>query len=164
MAVQKPVLGNASHLNGRPVADAAPTNGQPLVWNTSDGCYEPGTVAATTLAATATVALALTGAQQDAVSAALVNGVIPVASRSIFITKGSAAALTLAAPTVTTDDGKLIRVFATTAFAHTVTTPASKINGSLHLATFANVGDGITFEAYQGVWYVDPASTTVVIS
>ncbi len=92
-----------------------------------------------------------TGASGEVESA---DGAIGITAGQAIITKGSAATLTLAAPTVTTDDYKILRIEDTTGFAHTVTTPANKINGSLHIVTFdANKGSFIELLAYQGVWY-----------
>jgi hypothetical protein len=104
----------------------------------------------------------LTGGQQDNVSAALVDGAIAIKTGTVAITKAGVAALTLAAPTATTDDGKVLTIIATTANAHTVTTPAAKLNG-LHIATFGGaVGDSLVLEAYQGVWYTRSARNVVV--
>jgi hypothetical protein len=53
------------------------------------------------------------------------------------------------------NDGNCLFVISTTAFAHTITTAAGKINGTLHIATFAAaVGNWIEFEAFNGIWYV----------
>lgn len=77
------------------------------------------------------------------------------------ITKASAAALTLAAPTAGTDDGIQLQFISTTAAAHTITTPAAGDirdgNTSDHdtVATFnAHIGANCTLQAYNGVWYV----------
>jgi hypothetical protein len=215
MAVIKPVLGNASHLNGRQVADAVPADGEALVWSVADQCYEPGTVSAslvgnipesqvtslvsdlalkaplasptftghpvgvtetpgtnsTRLASTAyaDAAVAVEAAARAAALTAnevdLVDGAIALKNGSVFITKGSAAALTLAAPTAGTDDGKALRITDTTGFAHTVTTPSNKINGNKAVATSAAVvGDMVTFVAYNGVWYVNPTTTAFLLS
>jgi hypothetical protein len=74
---------------------------------------------------------------------------------SVFITKGSAALLTLINPAAGPDDGKTVTIVSTTAFAHTITTGANGINGSLHIATFgAAVGNFIVFKAFNGSWWV----------
>lgn len=73
------------------------------------------------------------------------------------ITKTSAAALTLAAPTAGTDDFKRIRVTSSTAFAHTVTATNLLMTGAAanDVATFANVaGAGLELQAYNGTWQV----------
>ncbi len=86
------------------------------------------------------------------------NGAIASKSGVVVITKGSAAALTLAAPTAGDDDGGVLRIIAGTAFAHTVTFAAGPNGGSSHVVTFGRVGDQITAVAYNGAWYlVNPA-------
>jgi hypothetical protein len=97
------------------------------------------------------------------------SGAIPVASSAggartpgkYVITKATAAALTLAAPTAGLDDGVLIQVISTTAAAHTITTPAAGNirdgNTSNHdtvLTMNANIGANCILEAYNGTWYV----------
>jgi len=84
----------------------------------------------------------------------------PVAVRpstSYVVTKAGVAALTLAAPTATTDDGVIITIFSNTAFAHTLTATGLLNTGSasVNVATFAAfAGAGLTLEAYQGKWMV----------
>jgi hypothetical protein len=97
-----------------------------------------------------------------------VDGAIAIKEGTVFITKGSAAALTLAAPTsglpsagTPGDDGKVLRIVGTTTFAHTVTTPSNKINGNKHIATYANAGDAVVLAAKGGVWYTVANSTTL---
>lgn len=87
-----------------------------------------------------------------------VDGAIPAhASGFYVITKGSAIALTLAAPTATMDDGIEIVITSSTAFAHVITatgllkTGASTVNTAT-CSAFA--GASVTFKAYQGLWYV----------
>ena len=77
------------------------------------------------------------------------------------ITKAGVAALTLAAPTAGADDGILIEITSTTAYAHTITTPAAgdiqdgNNNGYDTVMTFnAHKGASCLLCAYQGVWYV----------
>jgi len=111
----------------------------------------------------------------DALDAALgvevdaASGAIAIKEGTVLITKGSAAAMTLAAPTAGLpsagtpgDDGKVLRIVGTTAFAHTVTAPANKINGTKHLFTFANAGDSCILVAYNGVWYSVATPTAVL--
>ena len=82
------------------------------------------------------------------------DGAITIQNSTVIVTKGTAAALTLAAPTATTHDGVEITVISTTAAAHTVTAPSNKINGATAVATFgAAIGNAVTLVAYQGVWY-----------
>jgi len=83
---------------------------------------------------------------------------------SMFITKGSAAALTLVAPAAGTDDGMTVTIVSTTAFAHAVTTPPGIINGANATLTFgAAVANLIVLRAFNGLWYV-LANTGVVIT
>lgn len=86
------------------------------------------------------------------------DGAITTRNGSVVLTKGSAAAMTLLAPTVTTDDFKNLRIVSATAFAHTVTNVAPGFNGagaSKDVATFGGaVGDSMIVMAYQGVWLV----------
>lgn len=89
------------------------------------------------------------------------NGAIALKNGVVMITKGSAAAMTLAAPVAGTDDRKRLTIISTGAFAHTVTTPTNGINGSKHIATFAAVGDRLELIAYQGVWYAVNTNTTL---
>jgi hypothetical protein len=88
-----------------------------------------------------------------------------------WISTGSADAITLVAPisggglggasgssfpNLMGQDNIILKFFATTAFAHTITTPANAINGSKHIATFAAaVGNNIVLIAHSGVWYVN---------
>jgi hypothetical protein len=52
------------------------------------------------------------------------------------------------------DDDEIL-IVATTAFAHTLTTPANGLNKTLHIATFAAaVGNYIRLKAFNGTWYV----------
>jgi hypothetical protein len=86
------------------------------------------------------------------------DGAIGIKEGTALITKGSAAALTLAAPMAGSrdsggDDGKKLKIVATTAYAHTVTTPANKINSADDTVTYAAVGDFAELVAYGGIWY-----------
>jgi hypothetical protein len=95
------------------------------------------------------------------------SGAIRATEGSVVITKATAAAMTLAAPTAGSpanggDDGQRLKVFCIQAAAHTITTPSNAINGNKHVVTFANAGDSVSFIAYNGVWYV--LSTTGTIS
>lgn len=84
----------------------------------------------------------------------LVSGAIGIVRGTAFITKAGVAVMTLALPAVGTDDGKTLAIISTSANAHTITTPATGINGALHIVTFAaNIGSAIELKAYQGSWY-----------
>lgn len=89
------------------------------------------------------------------------NGAITIPTRGqkiVFITKGTACLLTLAAPTATTHDGVEILIVSTTAAAHTVTATTigfNALDGAGDVCTFtAAVGNYIGVVAYQGEWYV----------
>lgn len=78
-------------------------------------------------------------------------------SKTVLITKNSAAALTLASPDGV-PDGTVLTVLSTSAFAHTVTQASIGFNGgggASDVATFgAAIGNSITVVAYGGVWFV----------
>ena len=89
------------------------------------------------------------------------DGAITIPTRGrkhVFITKASAAALKLAAPTATTHDGVEIVIVSTTAAAHTITGSTTGMNDlgtSGDVGTFGVAkGNGMTLVAYQGDWYV----------
>ena len=86
------------------------------------------------------------------------DGAIALRSHTAVITKGTAAALTLAVPTATTHDGIIIKVISSTAAAHTVTATTVGFNAgdaASDVGTFgAAIGNGFSFIAYQGEWYV----------
>ena len=101
---------------------------------------------------------AINGSKSVEVDAA--SGAIALKEGTVVITKAGIAAMTLAAPTAGAqtaggDDNKKLTILSTTAFAHTITTPANGLNGSLHICTFAaNVGSAIELIAYNGAWYM----------
>lgn len=84
---------------------------------------------------------------------------IPDGGRKIVVlTKGTASAITLAAPTATTHDGIEIAIVSTTAAAHTITATTIGFNAGDtdgDVATLGGaIGDGLSVVAYQGEWYV----------
>ncbi len=92
-----------------------------------------------------------------------IDGAIDAHTAAAYvITKGSAAALTLAAPTVTTDDFLTIVITSNTAFAHVITatgllqTGAATVNTA---TTSAFAGSSLTLMAYQGKWNVVSQNT-----
>jgi hypothetical protein len=81
----------------------------------------------------------------------------PHTANRYVITKGSAIALTLAAPTAGADDGLAIEIVSSTAFAHVLTATGLLVDGAGHVntATFPAAGGGcVDLVAYQGKWYV----------
>lgn len=93
------------------------------------------------------------------------NGAITIADGIHRITKGSAAAMTLAPPAAG-DEGMSITITANTAFAHTVTITEG-LGGkgaAFDVMTFAAVGDSITLRAVNLHWVPASAPYGVVIS
>lgn len=99
----------------------------------------------------------LIGGQQDGVTVISGDGAITVAPGTIALTKGSAAAITIVAPTDTTHDGYLIRVYSETAQAHVITCATDGFNskGSSGTVTFsAAKGNTVVLLARNGHWWV----------
>ena len=74
-----------------------------------------------------------------------------------IITKGSAAALTLGAPTAGTEDGLEIEISSSTAFAHVLTATGLLQDGAGHANTAtcaAQTGCSFCLTAYNGKWMV----------
>jgi hypothetical protein len=78
-------------------------------------------------------------------------GAIPVAGGTYVINGAGALAMTLAAPTKA-QDNMVLTIVAGTAHAHTVTTPANKINGADDTVTYAAIGDSVVLRAINGIW------------
>lgn len=92
------------------------------------------------------------------------DGAIPLVSGLYFVTKASAAALTLAAPT-TAQDGMKIEVTSDTAFAHVITATGLLKTGTatVNISTFAAfAGASITMVARGGKWNVIANVATVL--
>lgn len=90
------------------------------------------------------------------------DGAITIQHGNVLITKGTAAALTLASPTAGLvanggHDGIEISFVSSTAAAHTITCTAGFGGGTTarDVATFGGaIQDGMRIFAYNGVWYV----------
>ena len=86
------------------------------------------------------------------------NGAISIQSSTVIITKGTAAAMTLAAPTAGVHDGVTINIISNTAAAHTVTQTSPGFNSgstASDVATFgAAIGNSMEIVAYNGAWLV----------
>lgn len=95
------------------------------------------------------------------------DGAIPLPTKQkarVIITKGSAAALTLADPT-NLPDGVDLEIQSATAFAHTVTLTAGFFGNTTttDVATFvAGIGNGFKVVAIKGKWGAPSAGATVV--
>lgn len=84
------------------------------------------------------------------------DGAITLANGVVFITKGSAAALTIDNPP--TEGVHRLTVIATTAHAHTLTYTAGVGGGttSRDVGTFGGaISDNIQLVSYNGVWYAE---------
>ena len=96
---------------------------------------------------------------------------LPALGTTYFLTKAGVAAMTLAAPTAGTpqagqaggQDGLVVRVISTTAYAHTITATGLLQTGSasVNVATFAAyAGASVTLMAYNGKWITIAATGT----
>lgn len=108
----------------------------------------------------ATTHLAITpsasGGVKNNVTVYAADGAIAIRSHTAVLTKATAAAMTLAAPTAGAHDGVVIDIISTTAQAHTVTYTAGFNGGgtSTDVGTFGTAaGNGLRIVAYGGVWY-----------
>ena len=85
------------------------------------------------------------------------NGALTIQTGTHLLTKAGVLAATLAAPS-TAQSGTRMRIVSTTAQAHTITQTTPGFNNAStaqDVATFGGaVGDNITIEAYNGIWYV----------
>ncbi len=93
----------------------------------------------------------------DYITVISADGAIPIQTGTVVITKGTAAALTIASPTAA-QDGTIIRIISATAAAHTVTYGTVGFNDSGtsgDVGTFgAAKGNGFGIVAYNTKWYV----------
>ena len=104
----------------------------------------------------------VTGGVQLPVQVASTDGAITIKSGIVVITKGSAAAITLAAPVAGAqsaggDDGKKLEIYSTTAFAHTVTfsNGLAGAGASADVATFGTAAaNRFSVFAYNGAWFL----------
>lgn len=129
--------------------------------NTCDGnCSLPGTLAVSGVT-TLTGMLIANGGIKLPVQHMTANGAVTILSGLVILDKAGVLAATLADPTATTDDGKMLIVLSITAQAHTLTL-VSGLNGAgagADVGTFgAAVGNGVVLIAYGGYWYEVPAA------
>lgn len=93
------------------------------------------------------------------------DGAITIKEGIAAVTKAGVCAMTLAAPSVGLDDGKVLWVDSQTANAHTLTI-ANGLRGAgagADVGTFGGaIGDGIGLYAYNGAWYPIPGTNTNV--
>lgn len=84
------------------------------------------------------------------------DGAITIQNGTVLLSKGSAGAITIAAPAAA-DNGKRIQIVATTAQAHVITCTGEGFNGKGSTGTLTlggARGDGATLLAYNQHWYV----------
>lgn len=97
------------------------------------------------------------GGQQDAGATITGDGAITVTPGTVYLSKGSAAAITIVAPTTVTHDNYIVRIVALTAQAHVITCASDGFNakGSSGTITLGGaIGDAATLIAKGGHWYV----------
>lgn len=87
------------------------------------------------------------------------GAITPVHGGMAVLTKGSAGAYTLAAPTAGVDDGLTMTIVAGTSFAHVVTGTnlfwAGETGGPFNkITTAAFIGSAATIKAWNGLWLV----------
>lgn len=89
---------------------------------------------------------------------------VPNGNTTYYITENSdGAAMTLVDPTAGTHDGLRLTFISTTAQAHSLDLVTGINGGAADVGTFAGAaGDGVTIEAYQGVWYEVPGANANV--
>lgn len=93
------------------------------------------------------------------------NAAITQKEGTVTLSKGSAAAMTVADPTTGTqvgsvgDDGKELTIISKTAFAHVVTVTGGLAGGASNTLTLgAAVGNLIRLRAISGKWYLLPST------
>lgn len=86
------------------------------------------------------------------VTYATASGAVALVSGTVALNGAAALAMTLGVPPA---DGIVIKFFAETAHAHTVTAAQNTINGNKDTITFAAVGDVCVVESIGGKWQVE---------
>jgi hypothetical protein len=86
------------------------------------------------------------------------DAINPHTSATYVVTTAGVDAMTLAAPTVTTDDGVVIKVTLSTNAAHTITFTGGTLRPGTAAVTTVNFasfrGSSIELMAWQGLWFV----------
>ena len=82
----------------------------------------------------------------------------PHTAATYIVMTAGVNSMTLAAPTVTTDDGKVIKVTLGTSAAHTITCTGGTLRSGTAAVTTINFasyyGSSVELMAYQGLWYI----------
>ncbi len=105
-------------------------------------------------------ALSPTGGSLTPIATASVDGAITIKTSIVQITKATAAALTLAAPTAA-QEGTIITFDSTTAAAHTLTVEGGLrgAGASANVGTWGGaIGDGVSLYAKNLFWWPVPGS------
>ena len=159
------LIASGLQFGGQPVTPAA---GMPVAEPALPVFLDTGISATSATTPPFNTSATLQASEQANTQPALVNGAITIASGRVPITKAGVAALTLAQPiagpaSAGGHDGCALTIYDTTGHAHTVTTSANGINGADHIATFGGaVGNSITLQAYNGVWYATALSSVTL--
>lgn len=98
-------------------------------------------------------------ANNRAVTEYTADGAVSVTDHFGVITKGSAAAMTLAAPVAVTDDGMVIVLTAGSAFAHVITATSGVIvdgttGAKVTITMAAFLGASVTLRAWNAKWHL----------
>jgi hypothetical protein len=107
-------------------------------------------------------------ANMDAIDAAIeqlyavndytASGAISQKEGTVTLSGTGVQVMTLANPSTPADDGKVLKIIAKSAHAHTVATTAGISSGANHKATFGGaIGDTLVLEALGGVWFQLPS-------
>lgn len=120
--------------------------------------YDPTSIAVTGGTITGATITGGTNAAKDMVTTISGDGAITIQTGTVKLTKGSAAAITLAAPSAE-QEGTTLNVVAGSAFAHVITATGllddGVTGGAKNTATFgAFVGSAITLKAVAQKWTV----------
>lgn len=87
------------------------------------------------------------------------DGAIGQRSGRVFLTKATAAAMTIGAPIPGVDDFKEIEIVNQSQQAHVITAPTNAFDGSTHICTMtAGPGVVLVMMAFNGVWYSQRAT------
>jgi hypothetical protein len=131
---------------------------------TVTGSKDTNAALAALLTALAATGLIVDGTTGGTVSPAIVSlsgsadAINPHTSATYMVTTAGVDAMTIAAPTVTTDDGVTIKITTNTAAAHTLTGTGGILRTGTAAVTHANfasfAGSSIQIMAWQGHWYV----------
>ena len=93
------------------------------------------------------------------------DGAITIRDGVVILTKGSAAAITLAAPTAGTHDGIRIDIIAGSAQAHVVTVTGMAAGSGQDVGTFGGaINDICSLIAYNAGWYILTAPRNVTFA